>query len=325
MNAIIQTEALTKTYGEKSKKPFTALSNLNLTVQEGEIMGFLGPNGAGKTTTIRLLLDFIRPTSGRASIFGKDVREHSIAIHQRVGYLPGELNLWKNETSLNIIRYIGKMRGGVDMKYVNQLAEMFEFDVTKRIREYSTGNKRKIGLILALMNRPDVLILDEPTSGLDPLMQQVFNKLILDFKAEGKTVFLSSHVLGEVQEICDRVAILRHGKLETVETVQNITHVDFRWVTLIYKEQVRIADELRAVKGVDDLEVKGNVVKFRMSGDFQQLLEVATHQHVSNMSIKESTLEEAFLAFYGDGGKASQNGNSKPSTQKVQPKMEVVS
>ncbi|MCU0481104.1 MAG: ABC transporter ATP-binding protein [Anaerolineae bacterium] len=322
MNAMIQTEALTKTYGEKSKKPFTALSNLDLAVQEGEIMGFLGPNGAGKTTTIRLLLDFIRPTSGRATIFGKDVREHSVEIHRRIGYLPSELNLWKNETALSIIRYIGKMRGGVDMKYVHQLAEQLEFDVTKRIRAYSTGNKRKIGLILALMNRPDVLILDEPTSGLDPLMQQVFNRMMLDFKAEGKTVFLSSHVLGEVQEICDRVSILRHGKLETVATVQNLTHVDFRWITLTYREPVRIASELANVEGVYDLSVNGNSVKFRMSGEFQPLLDVATRQYVVNMNIKEATLEEAFLAFYGDNGKS--NGKATSSIKKSERELEVV-
>ncbi len=284
-------------------------------------MGFLGPNGAGKTTTIRMLLDFIRPTSGHATIFGKDVREHSVAIHQRIGYLPSELNLWKNETSLSIIRYIGKMRGGADMPYVKQLAELLDFDVTKRIREYSTGNKRKIGLILALMNKPDILILDEPTSGLDPLMQQVFNKLMLDFKASGKTVFLSSHVLGEVQEICDRVAILRHGKLETVSTVENLTHVDFRWVTLTYKEPVKIARELSAVSGVYDLEVKGNVAKFRMSGDFSPLLEVASHQYVVDMKIQEASLEEAFLTFYGEGVQA----NGKATQSENNPVLEVVS
>jgi ABC-2 type transport system ATP-binding protein len=321
MNAIIQTKALTKTYTGRGKKPFTALSNLDITVQEGEIMGFLGPNGAGKTTAIRMLLDFIRPTSGHATIFGKDVREHSVEIHQRIGYLPGELNLWKNESSLSIIRYIGKMRGGVDMPYVKQLADLLDFDVTKRIREYSTGNKRKIGLILALMNKPDILILDEPTSGLDPLMQQVFNKLMLDFKASGKTVFLSSHVLGEVQEICDRVAILRHGKLETVSTVENLTHVDFRWVTLTYKEPVKIARELSAVNGVYDLEVKGNVAKFRMNGDFSPLLEVATHQYMVDMKIQEASLEEAFLTFYGDGAQT----NGKATQSENNPVLEVVS
>ncbi len=324
MNAIIQTEALTKTYaGGRGKKPFTALSNVSLTVNEGEIMGFLGPNGAGKTTAIRMLLDFIRPTSGHAQIFGKDVREHSIEIHKRVGYLPGELNLWKNETSLNIVRYFMRVRGGGDMAYVRQLAERLEFDLNKRIREYSTGNKRKIGLIMALMNRPDMLILDEPTSGLDPLMQQVFNQLMHEFKAEGKTVFVSSHVLGEVQEICDRVAILRHGKLETVETIQNLTHVDFRWVTLTYKEPVSIADKLTTLAGVSSLEVNGNVAKFRMNGDFNPLLEVATNQYVVNMHIKEPSLEEVFLAFYGDNGK--EKSNKTIAQAKNSPVMEVVS
>lgn len=322
-NTIIHTEALTKTYGVGTKKPFTALSNLTLSVKQGEIMGFLGPNGAGKTTTIRTLLDFIRPTSGHAQIFGKDVHDHSVEIHRRIGYLPAELNLWKNETSINIVRYFMRVRGGGDMAYVKQLAEQLEFDLNKRIRDYSTGNKRKIGLILALMNHPDLLILDEPTSGLDPLMQQVFNQLMLDFKAQGKTVFLSSHVLGEVQEICDRVAILRHGKLETVETVKNLTHVDFRWVTFTYNEPVKIADKLRDVAGVSDVSINDTSLTCRVIGDFQPVLEVATGQYVVNMNIKAPSLEEIFLAFYGDNGngKASQNDNAIQH----EPKLEVVS
>jgi ABC-2 type transport system ATP-binding protein len=319
-NTIIHTEALTKTYGVGTKKPFTALSNLSLNVVEGEIMGFLGPNGAGKTTTIRMLLDFIRPTSGHAKIFGKDVHEHSVDIHRRIGYLPAELNLWKNETSINIVRYFMRVRGGGDMAYVKQLAEQLEFDLNKRIRDYSTGNKRKIGLILALMHHPDLLILDEPTSGLDPLMQQVFNQLMLDFKAQGKTVFLSSHVLGEVQEICDRVAILRHGKLETVETVKNLTHVDFRWVTLTYNEPVRIADDLRAIRGVSDLKVTDNSVKFRITGDFHPLLEAAIRQYVVNMTIQAPSLEEIFLTFYGDNGdgKIAHNGKVTQSERELE-------
>ncbi len=320
-NTIIYTEALTKTYGVGTKKPFTALSNLNLSVNQGEIMGFLGPNGAGKTTTIRMLLDFIRPTSGHAQIFGQDVHNHSVEIHRRIGYLPAELNLWKNETSINIVRYFMRVRGGGDMAYVRQLAEQLEFDLNKRIRDYSTGNKRKIGLILALMHHPDLLILDEPTSGLDPLMQQVFNQLMLDFKAQGKTVFLSSHVLGEVQEICDRVAILRHGKLETVETVKNLTHVDFRWVTFTYNEPVRIADKLRHVAGVSDVNINDNSLTCRVSGDFQPLLEVATGQYVVNMSIKTPSLEEIFLTFYGENGNASHHSQ----TIQHERKLEVVS
>ena len=317
-NTIIHTEALTKTYGVGTKKPFTALSNLTLSVNQGEIMGFLGPNGAGKTTTIRTLLDFIRPTSGHAQIFGKDVHDHSVEIHRRIGYLPAELNLWKNETSINIVRYFMRVRGGGDMAYVRQLAEQLEFDLNKRIRDYSTGNKRKIGLILALMHHPDLLILDEPTSGLDPLMQQVFNQLMLDFKAQGKTVFLSSHVLGEVQEICDRVAILRHGKLETVETVKNLTHVDFRWVTFTYNEPVRIADRIRSVTGVSDVSISDNSLTCRMIGDFQPVLEVATGQYIVNMSIKAPSLEEIFLAFYGDNGNASHNGKATQSERKLE-------
>jgi len=221
-NALIQMENLTKVYGDATP----ALDSLNLTVNRGEIFGYLGPNGAGKTTTIRLLLDLIRPTQGRASIFGLDVKADSVEIRKRIGFLPGELNLWDRLTAREIVNYLGNLRGGVDNAYVKQLAERLSFDMSKRMRTYSTGNKRKLGLILALMHKPDLLILDEPSSGLDPLMQQTFNQLMLEAKANGQTVFLSSHVLNEVQAICDRVGILRAGKLQAVETVERLTHVD---------------------------------------------------------------------------------------------------
>src|SRR5258708_7088737 len=173
----IQTVLLTKFY---AKGKSAALEGLNLTVNRGEIFGYLGPNGAGKTTTIRLLLDLIRPTSGKAAIFGQDAHENSVELHKRIGFLPGELNLWKNLTGAQVVDYIGKIRGGVDMNHVRTLTTRLQLDLSIRIRSYSTGNKRKLGLVLALMNKPDLLILDEPTSGLDPLMQQIFNELMLE-------------------------------------------------------------------------------------------------------------------------------------------------
>lgn len=293
---VLKTHDLTKRYD--GKQGTLALDKLNLEVQPGEIFGYLGPNGAGKTTTIRILMDFIRPTSGDASLLGLNTREQSVEIHKRVGFLPGELNLWQNEKSINIIRYMGRVRGNLDMKYVQELAERLQFDVNKRVRDYSTGNKRKLGLILALMHKPELLILDEPTSGLDPLMQQIFIDLMREWRAAGRTVFLSSHMLSEVQSICDRVAILRQGKLQAVESVQRLTHVDFKRVTLEFRDQAQV-NGLSSIPGVSDVEVNGNTIKLRLTGDFNPLLDAVHNQYVVNMTITEPTLEEIFLAFYG--------------------------
>ncbi len=293
--AAIQTHNLTKV--NAGNKP--ALDSLNLTVQPGEIFGYLGPNGAGKTTTIRLLLDLIRPTVGSAAIFGMDVNRDSVAVRQRIGYLPGELNLWDRLTALQIIQYIGRLRGDVDMPYVNQLAERLQFDLTKKVRSYSTGNKRKLGLILALMNKPDLLILDEPSSGLDPLMQQTFHQLMQEARDQGRTVFLSSHVLSEVQTICDRVGILRDGKLQAVERVEHLMKADFRHVTLRFRDAIA-ANVLASVPGVSDVNVDGRRARLQLRGDFDPLLRAVSPYYVENITTQEPTLEEVFLAYYGE-------------------------
>lgn len=297
---VIQTNNLTKVYGAGGKNPFRALNKLNLTVEKGEIFGYLGPNGAGKTTTIRMLLDFIRPTEGKATVLGMDANAQSVDLHARIGYLPSELGLWKNEKAIDIVRYVGRMRGKLDMPYVNELADRLKFDLNKRIREYSTGNKRKLGLILVLMNRPELLILDEPTSGLDPLMQQEFNRMMIEFRESGGTVFLSSHLLTEVEAICDRVAVLRNGELQAVERVETLTKATFRYVTLEYDEPVRDGHRFDAIPGVSDVEIYDNAVKLRMAGDFDPLLRTATKQYVVTMDVDEPSLEEVFLAYYGD-------------------------
>lgn len=292
--AIIQTENLSKAYSRGK----LALENLNLEVRQGEIFGYLGPNGAGKTTTIKLLIDLIRPTSGHARIFGKDVTTDSVEIRRRIGFLPSELALWDSQTAMNIIRYFGSVRGGVDMGYVRQLAERLEFDLTKQMRAYSTGNKRKIGLILALMHRPELLILDEPSSGLDPLMQQTFNQLMLEARDEGRTVFLSSHVLSEVQAICDRVGILRLGRLEAVERVDRLTSVDFRWITVRFREPFP-ASKLVGVPGATEVTLQDNTLRLRLAGDFDPLLRAIEGQYVEDLRVQEPTLEEVFLNYYG--------------------------
>jgi ABC-2 type transport system ATP-binding protein len=301
--AVIQIEQLSKTYQRSRKEQVDALKGLNLTIQQGEIFGYLGPNGAGKTTTIRLLLDLIRPTTGRALLFGQDARANSVALHRRIGFLPGELNLWKAYTGQQVLDYVGKLRGGVDAAYVRQLVDRLQFDPTLKVRTYSSGNKRKLGLVLALMNRADLLIMDEPTGGLDPLMQQIFNELMLDVKAEGRTVFLSSHVLSEVQAICDRVGILRGGELKAVESVSNLMHADFQWVTLHFREPVA-ANALAQVVGVSEVQALPDGLRLRLVGDFDPLLRALAPYYVTGMVTEEPTLEEVFLTYYsGTSGK----------------------
>jgi ABC-2 type transport system ATP-binding protein len=306
---VIETSRLTKVYG-RGDKGFTALRDLDLQVRRGEIFGYLGPNGAGKTTTIRMLLDLIRPTRGQATILGLDARRDSLEIRRRVGFLPGELNLWRNERAIDIVKYQGKVFGSLDMAYVNQLAERFQFDLTKKMRDYSTGNKRKLGLILALMQRQEIVILDEPTSGLDPLMQQTFNTLMRDIRDEGRTVFLSSHVLSEVQAICDRVAVLRHGELKAVEQVEKLTHVDFRWVTLKFRDLAGVQSHLETVPGVSDVStVNGDSVRLKLTSEFDPLLRAAVDHYVIDMRVQEPTLEEIFLTFYDDDQVVIANNN----------------
>lgn len=297
MENVIQTTNLTKIYSGDTR----ALDSLSLTVRQGEIFGYLGPNGAGKTTTIRLLLDFIRPTAGSASVLGMDARRDTIAIKQRVGYLPGELNLWDRQTARQIVHFIGSARGGYDANYVTTLAKRLEFDLDKKVRSYSTGNKRKLGLVIALMNKPDLLILDEPSSGLDPLMQHTFYQLMQEARAEGKTVFLSSHILSEVQTICDRVGILRSGRLEAVQRVDELTRADFRHVTLRLRDSID-PSLLANVPGVSSVTVNDRVVQLQMSGDFDPLLRALSSNYVEDINIQEPTLEEIFLKYYSPDG-----------------------
>ncbi|MBE2183090.1 MAG: ABC transporter ATP-binding protein [Anaerolineae bacterium] len=295
--AIIQTRGLTKSYkGGKSK---FALQNLDLAVEKGEIFGYLGPNGAGKTTTIKLLLDLIRPESGSASLFGLDARASSVEIRKRLGYLPGDLNLWKNLSGQHVIRYFSSVRGTPIPDYAKTLIEQLEFDPTKKVRSYSTGNRRKLGLILALMHRPELLVLDEPTNGLDPLVQQIFMGLMREAQANGQTVFLSSHLLNEVQAICDRAAILRDGRLLSVQRIDELSSSGFKYVKLTLRDP-QPALILANVAGVEDIQVDGSQISLRLTGDFDPLLRALSGYYVVNMHVQEPTLEEIFLTYYGD-------------------------
>jgi ABC-2 type transport system ATP-binding protein len=297
MNTLIETHGLGKAFSGGAKK--FALRELNLHVNQGEIFGYLGPNGAGKTTTIKLLLDLIRPDSGRASLFGMDSRADSVAIRGRVGYLPGDLALWNGMTGEAVIRYFARVRGADTTAFAAELARRLSFDPTKRIRSYSTGNRRKLGLILAMMHRPELLILDEPTNGLDPLVQQTFNELMHEARASGQTVFLSSHVLSEVQAICDRVGILRDGRLLSMQPVSSLTRAGFRNVTLTLREPAP-AGTLAGVPNVEALAVQANTVQFRLTGDFDPVLRALNGAYVRDVQVKEPSLEEIFLTYYSD-------------------------
>ena len=302
--ALIQMNRLSKIYGA-GRTQTRALSNLDLTVNRGEIFGYLGPNGAGKTTTIRMLLDLIRPTSGSASIFGLDARADSVEIHRRIGFLPGELNLWRGRTGRQIISYLANVRGDAKriVKQADELADRLKLDVSKKVRDYSSGNKRKLGLALAMMHSPDLLILDEPTGGLDPLVQQTFHEMMSEYRDKGKTVFLSSHVLSEVQAICDRVGILRDGELKAVESVERLTQVEFHWVEVKFREAVpdRLPDELGNMSAVSDVSVNGASIRLRLAGDFDPLIRRISGGYIENMRVEEPSLEEIFLAYYSGG------------------------
>ncbi|MDX2161192.1 MAG: ABC transporter ATP-binding protein [bacterium] len=303
---IITTEKLTKVYSGSKK----ALDSLDLNVEQGEVFGYLGPNGAGKTTTIRLLLDLIRPTSGRAALFGLDATADSEAVRARIGYLPAELNLWNHLTALDVVRYMARLRGLGDIGFARQLGERLAFDFNKRVKSFSTGNKRKLGLILAFMHKPELLILDEPSSGLDPLMQQTFNQLVMEAKANGQTVFLSSHVLGEVQAICDRVAILRHGQLQEVARVDSLTHAHVRYVSLRLREPIP-AELFAGLPGASDVRIDGSAAQFQYRGDIDPLLRAFAPYYVEDLRLHEPTLEEIFLTFYGDAPAAEGRENGQ--------------
>jgi ABC-2 type transport system ATP-binding protein len=295
--AVIQTVDLAHRYGK-----FTAIQGVNLEVRRGEIFGFLGPNGAGKTTTIRTLLDFIRPSAGSASILGLDTVRDSVAIRSRIGYLPSELKLWENWTGAEYIRWLDTVRGEHDgaMDEASRLAERLDYDLKRSLAGMSTGMKRKMGLIAALAHKPELLILDEPTTGLDPLMQNVFHGLMREVREEGRTVFLSSHNLPEVEAICDRVGIIRTGRLEAVEAVADLMHVSFRWLTLTLAGPATV-DGFSQIDGVTDLSAEGGELRMRISGhtNIDAVIKQAARLTIKDIAIQHPTLEEIFLAYYG--------------------------
>jgi ABC-2 type transport system ATP-binding protein len=295
VTAIIQIEKLTKSYGVHR-----GVIDIDLDVNEGEAFGFLGPNGAGKTTTIRTLLDHIRPTSGRALVFGIETTVDPVAIHRRVGYLPGEFSLYDKLTGGQTIEYFANLRGGVDSAYQAALIERLDIDPSRKFKELSKGNKQKIGLVVALQHRPDLLILDEPTSGLDPLVQQTFYEVIREAKAEGRTIFLSSHILSEVEKTCDRVAIIRDGRLAKVDRVEALRDLAHHQVELRFPGDVPVA-AFDGLPGVSDVTVEDGVLRLRVAGSITPVVRAAAQYEILDFVSREPSLEETFLAQYGHG------------------------
>jgi len=291
----IHTEGLTKHYGD-----LEALVDLDLDVRPGEVFGFLGPNGAGKTTTIRTMLDEIRPTAGHASILGMDTHEKSVEIRRHIGYVPGDLAMYPNLTGRDTLTYFANLRDGVDWSYVDELADRLDADLAKKVGDLSSGNRQKVGLIQAFMNRPEVLIMDEPSSGLDPLMQREFQTMVREVVADGRTVFLSSHTLSEVQRVADRVGIIRHGRLIALESVSSLRSKAIRRVELEFDSPVE-ASVFEAVAGVRDVSVKDHRAVLSFDGKMEVLLKtVADRYDVVDISTQEADLEEIFLTYYRD-------------------------
>ncbi len=294
MEAAIRTDGLTKAFRHGR---VLALDALDLEVRHGEVFGYIGPNGAGKSTTIRLLLDLLRPTSGRAEILGLDVRRRGLEVRRRLGYLAGELKLYERMTGRELLHFLARLRGGVDHRYVDQLGERFGLPFDRPIRELSKGNKQKVGLIQAFMHRPDVLILDEPTSGLDPLLQRTFQELVAETSAAGATILLSSHVLSELEHVAHRVAMIRSGKLLAVETIEDLKRAAPRQVVVTFGGPVAAA-ELGALPGVDGVETDGAVARFTVHGTMDAVVKGIAHHEVVTLTAQEPDLEELFLDRY---------------------------
>jgi ABC-2 type transport system ATP-binding protein len=296
MAALIDVAGLTKRYGRKR-----GIIDVSFQVADGEVFGFLGPNGAGKTTTMRLLMALLFPDSGNARIAGLDCWRQSIEVKRMLGYLPGELALDPNLTGGQLLAYFANLRGGVDHAYLEGLIARLDLDPNRRFRHYSHGNKQKVGLIQAFMHKPRLLILDEPTSGLDPLNQLEFHRMLAEVRNDGRTVFLSSHILPEVESVCDRVAIIRDGRLVRVGGVAELTNIRRREVELTFVGALP-ADAFRSLAGVERLEAlpDGRTLRLTVQGDIDPVIKMAARYTLANLVCREPSLEDVFLRFYQD-------------------------
>jgi len=298
MTTLVETQGLTKRYGSNR-----GIEDVTFTIDEGEVFGFLGPNGAGKTTTIRTIMGLLRPTAGSAHIGGLDCWEQSTDVKRLVGYLPGELSLDPNLTGGQILEYYGNLRGGVDQTYLKQLITRLGLDPTRKFRQYSSGNKRKIGIVQAFMHRPRLLILDEPTNGLDPLNQQEFDRMVKEVREDGRTVFLSSHILTEVEQTCTRVAIIREGRLVRVGGVAELKGLKRHEVTITFANAVPV-EAFKSLEGVEQADAlpDGHTLRLAVSGGLDGIIKAAAHYQVATLTSQEPSLEGIFLRYYeGDG------------------------
>jgi ABC-2 type transport system ATP-binding protein len=301
---VIEAQDLRKDYGRTH-----ALVDLDLRVEAGEVFGFLGPNGAGKTTTIRILMDLIRPTGGSVRMLGLDCRREGVELRRRVGYLPGDFLVDGRQSARELLSYLANLRGGIPAGRISALADRLDLDLRPPIRSLSRGNRQKVGVVQAFMHSPELLVLDEPTSGLDPFLQQEFTAMAREVAAEGRTVFMSSHVMGEVQKVADRVGIIRQGVLVAVETVGTLLESAERRVEVVFAAPVEGA-EFADLEGVRDLQVDGPVLRCRLEGRADALVKAAARHTVISLTSEEPDLEEVFFSRYSAGEQAAQDGRT---------------
>lgn len=295
--SVIDIEGLVKQFGATR-----ALDELDLRVGPGEVHGFLGPNGSGKSTTIRILLGLMRADDGRARLFGEDPWRDAVRLHRRLAYVPGDVTLWPSLSGGEVIDLMGRLRGGLDPRRRSELIERFELDPTKKGRTYSKGNRQKVALVAALASDVELLVLDEPTSGLDPLMEEIFTQCVEDFRGQGRSVLLSSHILAEVERLCDRVSIIRTGRTVESGTLAELRHLTRTSVTA---DVERMPDGLESMPGVHDLEVSGATVRFEVETHLiGPAIERLTAAGITNLTSQPPTLESLFLRHYGDDAAA---------------------
>lgn len=294
MDTVLRLDDVTKLYGKT-----VGVKNVSLSVETGSIFGFLGPNGAGKSTTINMLVDLIRPTSGSIKIFGLDSVNDSLEIRRRIGFLAGDIALDRGLTGWQQLEFFGHLRGEFDKKYIRELAERLDCRLDRKFHALSRGNKQKVGLIAALMHKPELLILDEPTSGLDPLMQAAFNEIIAEYRQQGKTAFISSHILSEVQVMCDRVAFIRKGKLVAERSIDEMSSSLPKEV-IITSSDKKLPAALKQLKGFGKPKVSDGMIHGSYAGDVNALLGVLTRFKIDNLHMHDADLESVFMNYYGD-------------------------
>ena len=291
-SSVIETSKLTKYYGKQ-----VGVMDLDLAVNEGEVFGYLGPNGAGKSTTIKLLLNFINPTSGSMAVFGKDPQKQSTGILGDIGYIPGEIHMYDTLSGGDHLKFQASLQGGVDWKYVKKLASRLQVDLNKPIKSLSHGNKQKIAIIAAFMHEPKLLILDEPTTGLDPLIQREFYDLVSEVNRAGSTFFISSHVLPEIERMCHRVGILKEGRLIVTEEIETLKKRAVRSLEIQFAQEVKAAD-LQGIKGIRELQIADNIAHCKVEGSLDLLIKQISKYEVLNLITQEADLEQVFLDYY---------------------------